>query len=403
MAAFKDRQFLLLAATLALTCLLGWAFKAHCLPGGWTDAEQYTTGCYSDAVPFWIGRGLAAGEIPYLQTPLEYPVLTGALIWAEGAVTRTLFGASADAADFLLVVSLANAGLAFAILWLFRRAGMEPRRLWCWAGAPPLILYLGHNWDLLAALFAVAALLAARAGRPIWAGALAGLGFAAKLFPVLLVPLLELEAPARRRWGVALAIGAAALLAWGLVNAPVALLAPVNWAEFFRFSIERPGTAASIWQIAASFGLPTSIAARNLYAGLLFLAGAAGIIALGWRRHHARLWVLFTPLLAWFMLANKVYSPQFDLWLYPLLLLTAPRLWPVAWFVIGDIAAYFGEFWWLAGSYDAVPYATSGDIALLAGIRAAAMLWLIADALRRDPPAWLSRTANAPAAARTER
>jgi hypothetical protein len=60
-----------------------------------------------------------------------------------------------------------------------------------------------------------------------------------------------------------------------------------------------------------------TIADRNLYAAILFVAGAALIVALGWRRHRAHPWVLFTPVLAWFMLSNKVYSPQFDLWLYP--------------------------------------------------------------------------------------
>ncbi|WP_404335709.1 hypothetical protein AB2M62_17040 [Sphingomonas sp. MMS12-HWE2-04] len=63
---------------LTLTCIAGWTFKAHCVPGGWTDAEQYSTGCYNDVMPFWTGRGVKQGEIPYFQARMEYPVLTGA-------------------------------------------------------------------------------------------------------------------------------------------------------------------------------------------------------------------------------------------------------------------------------------------------------------------------------------
>ena len=112
---------------LALTCFLGWGFKAHC-GAFWTGSEQYTTGCYSDAVPFWGLRGVAAGELPYFQARMEYPVLTGALIWVEGFVARLLGGARADAADFLNAVVVGNAVLAFLILDMMRGAGVELRR-----------------------------------------------------------------------------------------------------------------------------------------------------------------------------------------------------------------------------------------------------------------------------------
>lgn len=394
-----DRQLKRLMLALALTCALGWLFKAECAPGGWTNDEQYSTGCYSDAVPFWDGRGVAMGEIPYLQARMEYPVLTGALIWAEGGVTR-LFGEYANAMTFLGIVTLVNALLAGLILWLFWRAGMDERRLWAWACAPPLILYVGHNWDLLAISFAVSAMLMARRAKPVHSAALAGLGMAAKLFPVLLLPLLGLPALLKRNLVLAIATGAAAIAAWAAVNGPVALASFDYWSEFYRFSGERSGTAASIWEILGqSFGWDISIPSRNSWSLFLFVAGAAVIVTLGWRRHAERLWVLFTPVLAWFLLTNKVYSPQFDLWLYPMLVMTAPRLRPVALFVVGDILAYFAEFWWFASNDHVWPYiVTPGWIAAAAAVRAVAMVWIIIECVRRDAPEWLSQTATAPAA-----
>ena len=388
-----------LMLALALTCALGWLFKAECAPGGWTNSEQYSTGCYSDAVPFWGGRGVAAGEVPYLEARMEYPVLTGGLVWIEGGITRALFGAQANAMHFLGIVTLVNALLAALILWLLWREGMEQRRLWAWALAPPLVLYVGHNWDLLAISFAVGAMLLARRADPVRSAALAGLGMAAKLFPVLLLPLLGLSALARRNLVLAVLVGVAAVAAFALVNGPVALAAYENWSEFYRFSGERSGTAASVWEILGTSGIwPTGIKDRNFWSALAFLAGAAAILGFGWRRHSDRLWLLFTPLLAWFLLTNKVYSPQFDLWLYPMLLMTAPRLRPVALFVVGDIAAYFAEFWWFASNDGVWPYfVTPGWIAAAAALRAVAIFWLIADCVRLDAPAWLTRTATAPA------
>ena len=381
---------------LALTCLLGWAFKGHC-GAAWGGSIQYVTGCYSDAVPFWGLRGVSAGQVPYLEARMEYPVLTGLLIWIEGFVTRTVFGASATAAHFLFVVAAVNAALAFLVLRMLRRAGVDRARQYAWGAAPPLVLYLGHNWDMLAVTFAVAALLSARSGDTPRAASLAALGSAAKLFPVLMLPLLGLGALFSRGGGsVARRVTMASVLvlvavgSWALVNLPVAAMAFTNWSEFYAFSSERAGTAGSVWEILAQSGWwATTIPERNLWSAALFIGGAALIVAAGWRRHGARPWILFAPVLAWFLLTNKVYSPQFDLWLYPVLLLTSYRLWPVAWFAVADVAAYFAEFWYFAGLDGQRPAATLSDIALAAGFRAGAMLWIIGAALVRPAPQWI--------------
>ncbi|MEH3035006.1 MAG: hypothetical protein PGN23_00730 [Sphingomonas adhaesiva] len=379
---------------LALTCLLGWGFKAHC-GAGWTGSEQYTTGCYSDAVPFWGMRGLADGKVPYFQARMEYPVLTGALIWVEALFARVTAGVRADAATFLNAVVLGNAILAFAILEMIRGVGLSLRRQYAWALAPPLVLYLGHNWDLLAASFAVAAMLAARRDRRVRATALAALGGAAKLFPVLMLPLLGLGAlfaprrSHRDRFVGAASLVVVAIAAWGAVNLPVAALAFDNWREFYAFSGERPGTAASMWELMAQFGWwITDVPTRNLWSFLLFAGGAATIVAAGWRRHGEQPWLLFTPVLAWFLLTNKVWSPQFDLWLWPMLVLTGTRARPMALFLLGDVAAYFAEFWMFAGMEGASPSATHTDILTAALVRAVAILWLIHAAVRDPAPSW---------------
>jgi uncharacterized membrane protein len=403
MRSAVDRHFRWLLLALALTCMAGMVFKTHCTPGGWTNSEQYTTGCYSDAVPFWTQREVYLGKMPYFESRMEYPVLTGAAIWVEGSAVRLLLGQQANEAAFLIAVTLVNIALAFLVLGLLWRAGADRRRLWAWAVAPPLILYVGHNWDMIAVTFTVLALLAARAGRLVKAGAAAGLGVAAKLFPIVMLPLLGLSAlaaggnVAERVWRAAM-MSAAAIGAWAVVNLPVALLAPENWSEFYRFSQERGGTASATWEVLSNLGLVALDGAqKNKAAAALFVLGAAAIIGFGWRRHGARLWVLTTPVVAWFMLTNKVYSPQFDLWLYPLLVMTAPRLGPVMLFAFAGIGAYFAEFWLFAGMDGASPSATYASVACWAIARAGIMVWLIADCVVSEAPGWLSRTASAPA------
>lgn len=381
---------------LALTCILAQAFKLHC-GAVWFASEQYTTGCYSDAVPFWGLRGVAAGQVPYLGARMEYPVLTGAMIWVEGLVAKLLGLGHPDAQDFLTAVWLGNAALAFVVMWMMRRAGVSLPRQYAWALAPPLVLYLGHNWDMLAVTFAVSALLAAQRGEDVRATALAALGGAAKLFPVLMLPLLGLGALVRGGVARGALLVVVAVAAWSAVNLPVAALAFTNWSEFYTFSSQRSGTAASIWELATQFGwFPTDTATRNRLALLLFAGGAAGIVAVGWRLHRERPWVLFMPVLAWFLLTNKVWSPQFDLWLWPMIVLFGTRTRAAALFLLGDLAAYFAEFWLFAGFEGAHPSATQLDVATAAAVRAMALLWLMWGVLRDPAPAWI---ADQPAAA----
>ena len=381
---------LLLAVTL-VTCSLGWLFKGHCIvDGNWDGFEQYTTGCYTDAAPFWFGHNLAAGAIPYFQTPIEYPVLTGALIYLDAMLTRLLFGAQADAPYFVLMVSLINTALALLTTALLWRIGVSARRLWMWAAAPALILYVGHNWDMLAVALTIGALSLAQRARLDWAAILSGLGAAAKLFSLYLLPLLVLPALLRRRIGEAIRIGAFGVAAWLLVNLPVAILAFGNWSQFYTFSSTRAGTPASVWELLGSFGwFSTSVPERNLLSGALFVIGGTAIVAFGWRNHRSHLWALITPVVAWFLLVNKVYSPQFDLWVYPLMLATAPRLLPVAIFAIADVLAYFAEFWFLAGLSHAWPADDQRAILAAASIRGVAMIWIIVTAVRRPAPAWI--------------
>lgn len=379
-------------AVAVVVLFAGWAFKAHCyVDGGWSDGEQYTTGCYTDVVPFWTARDVASGSIPYVDSALEYPVLTGAQIWIEGAASRALVGADGTALAFLVVVTLVNGALALGLLVVLHRMGVPERRLWWWALAPALVLYVGHNWDLLAMFFVVLGIDLHRRGRDVGAGAAVGLGAAAKLFPALLLPLLLVTHMRRGDLTAAGRTLGGAAVAWLVVNVPVAVLAPQRWIEFYTFSQQRLGTFAASWTVLEEVGLlSTSVEQRNVWGTALFAVGAALIVRAGWHRHDGSEWVLLTPLVAWFLLSNKVYSPQFDLWLVPLLVLTARRTWPLAAFVAADVLVYWAEFWYLGWRLGVSPSAPYPVLATAAGVRAAVLVCVIVLAVRDRAPAWLS-------------
>jgi uncharacterized membrane protein len=192
------------------------------------------------------------------------------------------------------------------------------------------------NWDLFAVVLATTGLWAWARRRPVLAGVLLGLGIAAKLYPVLLLLALFLLCLRAGRLGAFVRTALAAVAAWTAVNVPIAVLAPENWSRFFRLNSSRPADPDSIWNllITASHDrildgplvpgqTPTVLNAVVAVTLLLVVAGAAWLtLAAPVRPRVAQLAFL---LVAGFLLVNKVWSPQYSLWLLPLAVLARPK------------------------------------------------------------------------------
>ncbi|SCK22473.1 Uncharacterized membrane protein [Streptomyces sp. WMMB 714] len=317
---------------------LGMVQKLPCYNGAWFSGQtsQYVHACYSDIPHLFVGRGFSEGLTPYFDripdsvsggmSYLEYPVLTGAFMQVAAWFTP----GGDDVQHREQLYWMINAGMLMACAAVLVVCAVRTHRLRPWDGllvalAPALALTATVNWDLLAvALTAVATLMWARS-RPLAAGVLIGLATAAKLYPALLLgPLLLLCWRAGRWREYGSALGGAAL-AWGCVNAPVMLLAPEGWSKFYSFSQERPVDFGSIWLIISQrTGNPLDDA--NIYAMALMALGCAGIAVLAlWAPRRPRLAQLSFLVVALFVLTNKVYSPQYVLWLIPLAALARPR------------------------------------------------------------------------------
>jgi uncharacterized membrane protein len=379
-----------------LTILVGWWSKARCLDAeGWTEGEQYRGWCYTDVYALWWAEGLDRRALPYLDHPVEYPVLTGAQMGVAALVVYALPGVR-EAEAFFHVTALMGAGFLLGTLALLVRTGVPPVRLLWFAVAPTLAAYAFMNWDPLAVFAATAAVLAHLRGRDALSGVAAGLGTAAKLFPVFLVPIVVGARLAQGRARDALAHGGAAALTWLAVNLPVIVLAPAGWRRFLELNQGRPADWDSLWLLAASVGLVRlDVAQLNRASLVLFLAGVGVIVAIGARRRPARAWwTLLLPVLCWFLLTNKVYSPQFSLWLLPLFALTLPRAAPVAAFAVADLMVFVTRFAYLGGRQGFTPAPGYEVFAWAVAIRACVLVWIIAVCVLWLPD-WLEHRAAA--------
>ena len=318
---------------------LGMVQKLPCWNGGWFSGQtsQYVHACYSDIPHLFQGRGFADGLVPYFDripdavsggmSYLEYPVLTG--VFMEVASWLTPGSGSLQYRE--QIYWLVNAGMLMACAAVVAVCVTRTHRGRPWDGllvalAPAFALTATVNWDLLAVALTAAALLMWSRSRPVAAGVLIGLATAAKLYPVLLLgPLLVLCWRAgRRREYVQTLAGAA--VAWGCVNVPVMLLAPDGWSKFYTFSQQRPVDFGSFWLLLSQRTGADLNDAANTLGTLLMVLGCAAIAALAlYAPRRPRLAQLCFLVVALFVLTNKVYSPQYVLWLIPLAALARPR------------------------------------------------------------------------------
>jgi uncharacterized membrane protein len=142
---------------------------------------------------------------------------------------------------------------------------------------------------------------------------------------------------------------AAAAVAWLVVNVPVAIAAPAGWGTFYGLSATRPADWGSIWYYFETERWPflgsLNLTALNLLSAGVFVVGCVliGLLILAAPR-RPRVPQVFFLVLAVFLLSNKVWSPQYVIWLVPLVVLCRPRFWAYAAWQVAEVS-YFFAIW----------------------------------------------------------
>jgi uncharacterized membrane protein len=258
------------------------------------------------------------------------------------------------------------------------------------AVAPTLLIYGFVNWDLLAVLLAVASTVAFLHERDEAAGALLGLGAAAKFFPGLLVIPFALERLRQRRSGRGIALVTWAAAAYAAVDLPFVIGAPSGWWRFFAFNGHRPADWDSLWYVACNrlhHGCFEGSTLNVLTWGS-FLVGSLVVWGLRERRSPGfPRWTFGFPMLVLFLLTSKVYSPQYGLWLLPWFALALPDVRWFAAFEIADVAVFVTRFSWF-GRLSGVGGLPIGAFQVALLVRAAVLVGCLV--------AWVVRSEDAP-------
>ena len=349
------------------------------------------------------GEAMAAGQVPYRDFGLEYPPGALPVFWLP-----TLGPAEHYRSIFEALMWICAAALLVIVARSAAALGASPRRLLAIAVALGLFpLALGSvvltRYDLWPAALAAAALAAVLMGRARLGLAVLGIAVAAKIYPlVLLPPLLIYLARKYGRREAAIGLGAFAA-ALAVIVVPFALIAPDGLWDSVSRQLDRPlqieSLGASLLLAAHQLGLyePTVVSthgSQNLSGSLpdalatvqtvLQAAALVAVWALFARgpASAGRLVAACAGSVVVFVAFGKVLSPQFIIWLVPVVPLVAGRVGLAAAGFLG--AALISTHLWFPTRYwDMVDLQPVGWVVLVRNVLLVALAVVLAVATAR--------------------
>jgi hypothetical protein len=278
------------------------------------------------------------GHVPYRDFRVEYP--PAALpVFLLPAYLRWSYATS-----FTILMGVCGAGCIACAAAILRSVGAGVGRSWAallLIGVSPLALgsLFDTRYDLWPTLLVLGSLAALLRGRPLSGGALGGLAFAAKLWPIALGPL-ALAYLWRRSGGRSALAGATAFVVIAAACfVPFAVLSPDGVRKSLTYQLDRPlqveslGAAVLMAVEHAGFGGTRTVQSHGGHAlagssasgaavatTVLEIAGVLGVLLVFLRRRLSgeALLVGAAATVGMLVAFGKVLSPQFLIWLVPL-------------------------------------------------------------------------------------
>jgi uncharacterized membrane protein len=371
-----------LIALAILASLISFAKFNQCSANDWATPDQYVHACYSDLPALFGERGLNKGEWAYSNgdASVEYPVVTGAIMWAVAKITPS----GDNALQNYFYANVFFLALLFIFITLLV-SKMRPEFSYLTPLAPAAIASIYINWDLWAIISMLGAIYWFDRKKLDLSALALGLSISTKFMPIfLLLPIAFIFLRRNQISGAVryLVITAATFAA---INLPVYLTTPEGWLRFYQLNLSRGSDWGSIWYALSALGV--YLPDLNYISILILLAAfAAVIIYILELRTIPSLASLSFIVLAAVMVASKVYSPQYVLWLTPLavIALVDKRDLHAFWIWQGAELIYHVAIWQHLATVTGAKFGLPlYGYALITLLRIAATIYLIAIFVRR--------------------
>ncbi len=365
-----------------LASLISFVKFNSCESSGWATPDQYVHACYSDIPALFGERGLSKGDWAYSNgaDSVEYPVVTGTVMWALAQITPT--GENSTANYFY--INILFLALLFILLSLLVYK-IRPEFTYLSILAPAGIASLYINWDLWAIISMIAAIYWFDRKKLDLSALALGISISTKFMPIfLLFPIIFIFLRRNQLRGSVKYL-AITFFTFASINLPVYLTTPEGWLRFYQLNLSRGSDWGSLWYALTALGV--NLPSLNYLSILFLLIGFAAIaIYIFELRNTPSLASLSFIVLATVMCSSKVYSPQYVLWLVPLavIALIDKRDLHAFWIWQGAELIYHIAIWQHLASVTGAKFGLPlYGYALITLLRIVATVYLIATFVRR--------------------
>ena len=354
----------------------------HCTSTNWATPDQYIHACYSDIPALYGERGLNKGDWAYGNgdSSVEYPVVTGVVMWAIAQVIPS----GENALQKYYYANIALLALLFVFITLIV-AKIRPEFAYLSALAPAAIASLYINWDLWAIVSMLGAIYWFDRKKLELSALALGLSISTKFMPIFLLLPIAFIFLRRHQLSGAIRYIFLVIATFVVINLPVYLTTPEGWLRFYQLNLSRGSDWGSLWYALTALGV--NLANLNYLSILVLLASFAAItIYILELRATPSLASLSFIVLAAVMVASKVYSPQYVLWLTPLavIALVDKRDLHAFWIWQGAEVIYHVAIWQHLATVTGAKFGLPlYGYALITLLRIAATIYLIAALVRR--------------------
>ena len=215
-----------IVALAILISLISFAKFSHCESSGWATPDQYIHACYSDIPALYGERGLSKGKWAYSNgaESVEYPVVTGAVMWALAYITPN--GDDAVKNYFNINIFFIALLLILTALTIYK---FRPEFAYLYPLAPAGIASLYINWDLWAIISMVGAIYWFDRKKLDLSALALGISISTKFMPIFLLFPIAFIFLRRNQLKGALRYLLISAVTFTAINLPVYLTTPEGW------------------------------------------------------------------------------------------------------------------------------------------------------------------------------
>lgn len=310
--SFKNLNVVLIGAALAL---LPEYLSRSTIDMTWVMYNHFST--YAGDLWYCWNNYLSKG-FPY---PREYPAGIQILFKLLFKIPSVQFDYTFYMAIISSILSIVALLITYTLYKLIQESHGDIKRLWIfWILSPSFLFYGLLNLDFLAIITMLLSYVAFIRKKHITCGIWLAIGTTIKVFPIFMAPLFFFSCTTKQKTQLVISF----ILTWALANIPFMLTDMGAWLFPYMWQIQENFSRTSqdgswtwvLYVLFDHFGIGKWSGKVSL---VLFAAGYAYFCLFKYR--HLPLTRRLAGVMMLFILTDRIYSPQYNLYLLPFLVL----------------------------------------------------------------------------------